>query len=147
VGHTILQSATPEVLTSYLRFRNGKRVKLGISTEHDTRLRQIIFTLDRHLPGEEGKPFFMYANTPIYPAASVKRPLVSRCETPQVRSFLNELQYERQIEVLSFGLVQTELRYGTQVQFEKAVQVFVNACSQALSIESHEEIVVLTPIA
>ncbi|MDB5163378.1 MAG: hypothetical protein JWO54_451 [Candidatus Saccharibacteria bacterium] len=149
MNHNILNTTNPETLVEYLRSRKSNRVKLVMRVEHDEPSRRILFTLNnRHLPGEGGEAFFLYSDGTPQPRTiatyqAVRKPRPERILTSEVVGFLDKLPNEDLVEVMSFGLVQTELRYEAAVDCDDVVQTFVTACASSLSIGENDSIAVL----
>lgn len=117
--------------------RSGK-TKIELAIEPDLAARTALFTLDRHLPGEHGLDFFMYGGIAVMAGAAVKNPLAAKCESPQPRTFLTGLQNQASLEVVQFGLVQVELRYGREVSLGRVVNLFIAACAAAFYVEGDD---------
>ena len=126
----------------------GKPVKLSLTADHDPSSKTIVFTLNTtHLPGDGGRDFFIYHGVRVGRKFAVKHPELALCDSPLVRTFLTGLINQGTFEVVSFGLEQTEIKYGSFVSKQSVVEMYVKACAHALSITGDEKILVLEPRA
>lgn len=118
-----------------LKERHRNRTVLVVGYYHDAKKRELTFIMNIPLPRESEALYFTYGGNLVGPHAGVKNPRVSLCETPRVRSFLNELNSELQIEVLMLSLFKVVIRYREgPVMADKVVDIFVSACRSAHGI-------------
>jgi hypothetical protein len=120
----------------------GKRIQLSIIAERISESHSVLFTLDRPLPGESATSnYFRYGGHTIV-NKGVKNPKVDLCDSLPVRSFINDFEGVEGIELLTFLLIQVEVRYSGRVSYERTIQLFVNACAKALDISDGDSILV-----